>query len=213
MLDIIKKTGKFSAECVCVRCNSTYTVKSIYGAKKSPVGDLCNTCKNVIPDMVNPTQESLLSVFTYKEDTGELLHKHTTISGNQDDLATFDHSSGYLSVCVGKKQYLAHRIIYLMQTGEFPEHTDHINHNKRDNCWLNLRDVSQGDNNRNMPKQTNSSTGIVGVSMHKPTGKYRAYISINGRTRHLGLFGSVTAAKAAREAASIQNGYHSNHGK
>jgi len=213
VLNVIKKTGKFSAVCKCSKCNKHYQVKDFYAAKKSTVGDLCVSCKTAISAMKEITQSKLLNVFEYNKLTGTLIHKHTTLSGNQGELATYDHGRGYLSVCIGRKQYLAHRIIYLMITGKWPQHTDHINHKKQDNRWANLRNVIQKDNNRNMPPQRNSTTSVVGVSLHKPTGKYRAYISIKGKAKHLGLFDSVAAATAAREDASQYYGYHQNHGK
>ena len=40
----------------------------------------------------------------------------------------------------------------------------------------------------NRTRQANNTSGFKGVSLHKPTGKYRAYITINRQTRHLGLF-------------------------
>lgn len=213
MLQVIKKTGKFSGIGQCSRCVETYDIKNVYDAKKSPIGDLCPRCKTTISAMKEVTQSNLLAVFDYDEITGELRHKYTTTSGIKGALVTFDHSRGYLSVCIGRKQYLAHRIIYLMKTGTWPEHIDHINHLKHDNRWANLRNVSQGENNRNMPKQTNNSSSAVGVSLHKPTGKYRAYISIKGKAKHLGLFESVAAASAAREKANQEFGYHQNHGR
>lgn len=213
MIDIVEKTGKFAALCKCSRCGQNYNVRDMYSARKSPVGDLCVKCKTSISSMTKLTQAGLLDAFEYDEQTGALTHRHTTISGTQGELATFDHSRGYLSVCIGRKQYLAHRVIYLMQTGLWPEHIDHINHDKRDNSWRNLRSVEQETNNRNMPIQTNTKTGVVGVSLHKPTGKYRAYITVNGKAKHLGLFETVSAAQAAREQASTRYGYHANHGK
>lgn len=210
---MIKKTGKFSAIGECTRCHKHYGVKNFYGAQKSPIGDLCEICKKTISTMQNITQTNLLTIFTYDEVSGALTHRYTTVSGFQGELATFDHQRGYLSVCIGKKQYLAHRIIYLMKTGKWPNHVDHINHIKKDNSWVNLRNVSQETNNRNMPQQGNSSTGVVGVSLHKPTGKYRAYVSVKSKAKHLGLFDSISDAKIAREAANKQYAYHQNHGK
>jgi hypothetical protein len=213
MIDIVSVTGKFSAICRCSRCNSEYPVKDKYGASKSPIGHLCQSCKTAISAMTNPTQSSLNKVFNYDKTTGLLTHKHTTASGFAGDLATFGHSRGYLSVSIGCKQYLAHRIIFMMEKGYWPEHIDHINHDKRDNRWDNLREVLQADNNRNMPKQTNSSTGHVGVSFMKTRNKYRAYITVNTKAKHLGLFDTVEEAVAARDKASNQYGYHTNHGK
>lgn len=213
MINIVENIGKFSARCICNRCSDTYLVKCKYSAKKSPVGHLCNTCKTAISSMEEITQKNLCSVFNYDRDTGELTHKHTTLSGMEGDSATFSHSRGYLSTVIGGKQYLAHRIIYMMLTGTWPDHIDHINHNKQDNRWVNLRSVSQSDNNRNVPKSRNNSTGVTGVSLHKPTGRYRAYFSRNSVPTHLGLFDSIEEARLAREEALIAHGYHANHGR
>lgn len=48
------------------------------------------------------TQENLNRVFIYDKASGELRHKHTTISGKKGELATFKHSRGYLSVAIGE---------------------------------------------------------------------------------------------------------------
>lgn len=213
MIDIVHVTGKFSAICRCGRCQNEYPVKDKYGAIKSPIGHLCRLCKTTISTMTNPTQDSLNQVFNYDKATGLLTHKLTTASGFDGDLATYRHSRGYLSVCIGRKQYLAHRIIFMMERGYWPEHVDHINHIKHDNRWDNLREVIQADNNRNMPKQANSATGYVGVSFMKTKNKYRAYITVDSKAKHLGVFDTAEEAAAARELASTHYGYHTNHGK
>lgn len=213
MLNIIHRLDRYSAVCECFRCRSKFTVKNIYDAKRSFIGHLCETCKNPISSTNEVTQDFLQKVFHYNEETGDLTHRFTTISGKQGELATYQHSGSYLSVCIGKKQYLAHRVIFLMQTGRWPEQVDHINHNRSDNSWKNLREVIEGQNQQNASKQINSTTGITGVSLHKPTKRYRAYISVNTKQKHLGLFDSIEAAQAARELALQELGYHPNHGK
>ena len=213
MIDIVNVTGKFSAICRCNRCQSDYLVKDKYSADKSPIGHLCQTCKTTISTMSNPIQSSLNAVFSYDKATGLLTHKYTTASGFAGDLATYGHFRGYLSVSIGRKQYLAHRVVFMMEKGYWPEHVDHINHIKHDNRWDNLRDVIQADNNRNMPKQANSATGHVGVSFMKTGNKYRAYITVNSRAKHLGVFDTIEEAVAARDSANAQYGYHTNHGK
>lgn len=212
MINVIENTGKFSASCACKRCGRTYQVKDRYSAIKSPIGHLCSFCKDAIVAMHTPTQESLLGVFNYDGVTGKLTHKKTTSSGTAGSLATHAHSGGYLCVSVGRKAYLAHRIIYLMVTGNWPEYIDHINHDRTDNRWNNLRGVSQTENNRNMSKQSNSTTGYVGVSFMKTKNKYRAYITVDKKAVHLGVFDTIEEAVAARESANIQYGYHANHG-
>lgn len=100
-----------------------------------------------------------------------------------------------------------------MVTGKFPEFIDHINHNKEDNRWENLREVTRTENNRNVPISKNNTTGITGISLHKPTKKYRAYISRGSKQIHLGLFESINDAVQVRQKALIDLGFHSNHGK
>jgi hypothetical protein len=47
----------------------------------------------------------------------------------------------------------------------------------------------------------NSSTGITGVSINRRDGKYRAYISVDHKSIHLGLYDTLDeAAKARKEA-------------
>ena len=213
MIDIVQKTGKFSAECKCSQCDSIYVVKNIYGARKSPIGHLCETCKSIVTSIDVLDQVNLNAAFHYDPFTGQLTYRTTSRSGTAGALATFAHSRGYLSVAVARKQYLAHRIIFMMVNGYWPEHVDHINHNKADNRWNNLREVQQEVNNRNMPKQANSATGYVGVSYMKARNKYRAYITVNSKAKHLGSFDTVEEAVAARDIASIQYGYHVNHGE
>ena len=65
---------------------------------------------------------------------------------------------------------------------------DHIDRNKTNNSITNLRWVSRSNNNRNKPKKQNSSSKYIGVSLHKPTGKYQAKISINNKNKHIGLY-------------------------
>ena len=213
MLQIVKNTGKFSAECVCVRCRNNYSVANKYDAKKSRIGDICKTCKTTISSIDNITQEILISVFNYDEDNGRLTHKHTTVSGNKGDIATIcDNSNGYLKVTIGRKLMLAHRIIFVYMTGAFPKQVDHINHKRDDNRWSNLREVTARENQLNMSVSKNSTTGINGVAIHKPTGKYRAYIMVNRRQIHLGLFKEMDDAITARKDADIAYKFHKNHG-
>lgn len=48
------------------------------------------------------------------------------------------------------------RLCWLVQTGDWPEHTiDHIDRNTLNNRWDNLRDVPQSVNNQNKSKRYN----------------------------------------------------------
>ena len=66
------------------------------------------------------------------------------------------------------------------------EFVDHINHNTLDNRKENLRIVTPRDNSRNLKKE--SSSKYIGVSWNKREQKWRAYIYIDGKQKHLGYY-------------------------
>lgn len=204
------KLSKFKALCTCAQCCSDFET-NFYDAKKSRLGHLCKTCIHRIVSMKKFTQADLLEVFNYDEASGDLTYKVDTLKGMSGDIATYAHSQGYLSVSLGGKDYLAHRIIWLMKTGSWPYQVDHIDHNRANNCWNNLREVSSRQNQMNMSKKSSNSTGITGVRI-LPSGKYCAYIMVSRKQIALGSYDDISDAKAARKAAEAKYGFHVNHG-
>lgn len=211
MIYIVKLNGKNGAICKCSICQSNYEVKYKHDAKISPLGEYCDFCKNFRRTM-EITQENLRYAFKYDPDTGKFTHRLPRRGGNIGDSALTNHNGGYDAVNVGGCAHLAHRLIFLYMEGRLPKMVDHINHNRKDNRWVNLREVNDLDNAKNITLQHNSGTGVNGVALHKPTGKYRAYIGINYKQKHLGLFDTFEEAIQARRQADIELNYHTNHG-
>ena len=77
---------------------------------------------------------------------------------------------------------------------------DHINRNKLDNRKENLRIVSQLINSRNCSLSKNNTSGLNGVSL-MDSGKWRAYINLNYKQKHLGCFNTKEEACAKRLSA------------
>lgn len=122
-------------------------------------------------------------------------------------------NNGYYSGSIFRKKYLAHRVIWLLYTGEWPlEEIDHINGDRRDNRISNLRPVSHTENARNQRLNKKNTTGAIGVGFYKKTGKWEASIKIGGRKSHLGLFDDFDSALLARKVAEAKYGFHKNHG-
>lgn len=99
--------------------------------------------------------------------------------------------------------------------GEFPKHyIDHINHNELDNRIVNLREVTQRENNMNSSKRTDNKTGMTGVwintaNKHK---RYMAELSANGKRVYLKAFLTLGEAVTVRKEQEKLYGFHSNHG-
>ena len=90
-----------------------------------------------------PSAEILRNKYEYNPTTGEL--KHTI--GQYKSRPVGSINSGYLRTISNGKTYKVHRIIWKMQTGEDPGQLtiDHINKDKLDNSWNNLRLVNMTD--------------------------------------------------------------------
>lgn len=212
MLQIKENIGKTKSICICSCCGKDYIVASRYDAKKSPVGDQCKVCKEYMMTCTNLSKEKLHYMFNYSENTGDLIYAREFLRRKKGTLATFPHAAGYLSVEIGNKGYLAHRVIWLMKTGIWPNQIDHEDHNRSNNRWSNLRNVDNQANHQNESLSKNSTLGITGVCWHPPTNKYRAYIGVGHKQLHLGLFSTIDEAKNARYNANTQHNFHKNHG-
>lgn len=113
-------------------------------------------------------------------------------------------SGDYTTVCLKGKWYLAHRLAFFLMTGRWPyPETDHINGDKKDNRWENLRECTQSENQHNSKIPINNTSGVKGVSFDNRVGKWKAYITIKGKQTYLGSFLQKSEAIAARLAAEV----------
>ena len=125
-----------------------------------------------------------------------------------------DLSSGYYRVTLLGKKYLCHRVAWLLFTGSWPEHEiDHINGDPLDNRIDNLRDVEHKVNVKNASRRSDNKTGFVGVFWDERSKRYKAYVRVNKKLKHLGSFVGIDQAIAARAHAEIKYGFHQNHGR
>ena len=82
--------------------------------------------------------------------------------------------------------------------------TDHIDGNGLNNRRENLREATAAQNSYNRGAQSNSTSGLKGVSWHKRDQKWRASIVVNGRQKSLGYFETAGQAYSAYCAASAK---------
>jgi len=107
-------------------------------------------------------------------------------------------SHGYRTGTFNGKRFLLHRVAFLLQTGEWPKHTiDHVNGDRLDNRWSNLRQATRGQNNRNA-KSYSKSSPYIGVSWNKSLKGYVSKIYSNG-TEHYCGFSKTDPERLARK--------------
>lgn len=92
------------------------------------------------------------------------------------DVAGNITTKGYWDVTLNNKVYKVHRvIIYLHGLSCYGVQVDHINQDKGDNKFSNLRLVSGIVNRRNASKNCNNSSGVTGVSLQSSKGEYKCF--------------------------------------
>lgn len=123
------------------------------------------------------------------------------------------NEKGYLYGSILKQKMKAHRVIWKMVTGEEPDQIDHINGRNADNRWINLRDVSAQENQKNLKRPKNNTSGVMGVTWDVARELWSAEIWSENKKHHLGRFANFDAAVAARKTAERQLGFHPNHGR
>ena len=125
----------------------------------------------------------------------------------------FLNERGYRIGSLNKKRVLSHRIIWKLETGIDPLTIDHINGITFDNRMRNLRSVTQAENNKNLRKRKDNTSGIVGVIWHKSSKKWHARINTKFGRKVLGCFDHKHEAISARRRAELTEGYHPRHGQ
>jgi len=124
-----------------------------------------------------------------------------------NDEAGSINSQHYWQVRYKRKGYNRHRIVYFMHTGKWPPRLDHINQDKTDDRFENLREASLVLNAQNC----NKSWGKVpyrGVYYRKDRAAFHTTIRINGKQHYIGLY---TTAEEASEAYQKYKQIHTAH--
>ncbi|EPV4171452.1 HNH endonuclease signature motif containing protein [Salmonella enterica subsp. enterica] len=111
----------------------------------------------------------------------------------------FIRKDGYRNLmitCNGeRRQYLAHRIVYWLDTGEWPPILNHKNRNRLDNHPENLEPCTNAENCQNNTIRIDNSSGYTGVV--KNGNRWRVQFSIDGETFYYdGYLHKETAALA-----------------
>lgn len=81
---------------------------------------------------------------------------------------------------------------------------DHIDRDRSDNRKYNLRHVSNQLNAINKGKQSNNTSGHVGVSWDKKKDKWESHIKLNGKKKFLGYSNTIEEAVDKRLKGEVE---------
>tara|TARA_B110000208_G_scaffold159083_1_gene193565 strand:+ start:297 stop:794 length:498 start_codon:yes stop_codon:yes gene_type:complete len=149
--------------------------------------------------MLDLTVDLLNDLFEYNDETGDLVRKISVrgSKANAGDIAGYKRTDGYIYTGISGRQYLNHRLVFLMSHGYLPEFLDHINRDRSDNRLRNLRECTRNENQHNRKTSSKSASSVKGVHWNKEFGKWRAQCQINGKRHHVGSFDDIEDAKIA----------------
>ena len=167
--------------------------------------------------------EYLKSRLDYNPETGIYTWKYR--NGNTKEDKTFNarfagkeagskNRKGYLMIKIDGNKHHAHKIAYLFMTGKLPENQiDHINGNRSDNRWENLRAATNEENQKNRKIGKSNTSGVMRVNWNKRQNKWCVRINVNKKRINLGVFENFNEAVKVRKEAEVKYGYHENHGR
>ncbi len=151
-----------------------------------------------------PSPSEVASLLSYDPLTGSVRWQRKCRGADPDREAGVIGDQGYRVVYLGNRRVRAHHIAWAIQTGDWPPDEmdmDHINGDRSDNRWINLRLASRSQNNMNQKRRSDNRSGCKGVSWRADTEKWHARITVKGRVILLGNFTDKAQAIAARRAA------------
>lgn len=107
----------------------------------------------------------------------------------------------YIDVKILGTAYKAHRVIWKLMTGSDPNgEIDHINRDKIDNRWENLRDVTRSQNMLNKPRYRNNNSGQKHIYWLPSLKKWTVQLVVPGKGRR-----QVAWAETLEEAIATRD--------
>lgn len=128
-------------------------------------------------------REDILSQFDFlpfdgSPETGYFKRKKSTSMTKLGEWAGSIDGRGYRIITLNSKSVKEHRMVFLLCYGFLPEQIDHIDGNPLNNHPENLRASNQILNKQNKLAQSNSKTGIKGVSFDSKRNRWFVCVKV-----------------------------------
>lgn len=149
------------------------------------------------------THEKLLEYLRYNKTTGLFTWKKSTNSRIRVGSIAGNFNDVYVRIVLFGVKYDAQRLAWFYVTGEWPTGlVDHKDRKKHNNRWVNLRDATHSQNQHNQSLDRSNSNGYPGTVKHR--GRYRAQISVDGKSKFLGYRDTALEASQLYLAAKAE---------
>lgn len=154
------------------------------------------------------SKDELYELFSYDPTTGEFKYKTENkyrVQQKVGNLAGCVNKHGYRYIKIKGTPYKAARLAFLYMTGAWPAgEVDHINGDKGDDRFDNLRDLPSIDNSRNNKSaRTNRYHGICHCG-----NRFTVQFRVNREIKYFGVYDTLEEARIVAVAAKQQLGLY-----
>lgn len=150
-----------------------------------------------------PTQQEIKAHLYYHPESGVFRWRTPiAIRVKPWDVAGTYRKNGYVLISLGDTKFYAHRLAWIYMTGREPDqYIDHIDGNKHNNSWSNLRPATKKQNGENQKLRRTSVSGFRGVVFNRDCRlPWRAQVRHGGSYIYLGSFATAEEAGAVAMA-------------
>ncbi len=147
----------------------------------------------------------LKSLLDYNPEKGELYFKVKRPGKRIGQRVGSIDKKGYRRTKLCGRFYQEHILIWFYETGEWPsKQIDHIDRNKSNNRFSNLRLATNREQQGNIGESKANTSGYRGVTKSKTKGKWIAQIMNLGKVHYLGTFATKEEAREAYKEAALR---------
>jgi hypothetical protein len=161
-----------------------------------------------------PDLETIESLLHYDPETGEFTWKVDNRRARKGSVAGTISVYGYRIIKIKPNFYRAHRLAFLLMTGNDPGELeiDHIDGDRANNRWENIRAASTGQNNRNRKVNRLNKLGIKGVKWKQKQQCYRGTVMVDGKEKTVQSVSLDKVVSRLRAIRDEMHGEYANHG-
>lgn len=153
------------------------------------------------PEIRMITKQRLDELYEYIPSAGEFVRRIGTGGCAAGSIAGYTNQQGYVVMAIDGKEYRRSRLVWLHMTGEMPaQQIDHINRNRSDDRFQNLRQVTHQQNQWNTCKCDGEHKNIYWKSKAK---KYEVQVS----NKYIGRFSDYQSALVAAQEARANRAF------